>query len=445
MRGIPCVLFLSLVLTQAGARAQDAWPGFRGLGMAGLGGPVPGLDSQATSDLVRWRAIVPGRGWSSPVVHSGKVFLTTSTSEIPGPEQRKGLYILDLQGKAQPGERAWEALAFDAATGKALWRTPVFSGEARGTIHIKNSFASETPCADDKRVIAMFGNRGIAALDHAGKVLWKFDLPVRKTEMGWGPAASPVLHEGVVYLAMDSEEESLVWAINANTGDTLWKRIRAEKSNWATPFVWAHPAGTEIITPGKGKVRSYDTKGELLWELGGMSMISIPTPSAGTIGGKPLLFVSSGYVMDIRKPVFAIRPGSRGDISLKLGENANSYVAWRNGGAGPYHPSPVLAGDRLHVLLDRGFLTTLDASNGKALLDKAGLGRSLHFTASPVMAGDRLVAVTEDAEVLVLDPATPGKPLARHALGGMALATPAVSGGALFVRTQNELVQLKSR
>ncbi|MFM7110120.1 MAG: PQQ-binding-like beta-propeller repeat protein, partial [Planctomycetota bacterium] len=102
-------------------------------------------------------------------------------------------------------------------------------------------------------------------------------------------------------------------------------------------------------------------------------------------------------------------------------------------------------GDRLHVLLDRGFLTTLDASTGKALLDKAGLGRSLQFTASPVMAGDRLVAVTEDAEVLVLDPATPGKPLARHALGGMALATPAVSGGALFVRTQNELVQLKSR
>ena len=426
------------------ARSQDSWPGFRGLGQAGIGGAVPGLDSRPTAELVRWRVPVPGRGWSSPVVHSGKVFVTTSTSANPGPEQRKGLYILDLQGKAQPGERSWEVLAFDAATGKSLWRVPVFTGEARSTIHIKNTFASETPCADAERVIAMFGNRGIAALDHAGKVLWQFDLPVRKTEMGWGPAASPVLHEGVVYLAMDSEEESLVWAIDARTGNTLWKRIRNEKSNWATPFVWVHPAGTEIVTAGKGKVRSYDTRGELLWELGGMSIIAIPTPSAGVIDGKPLLFVSSGYVMDVRKPVFAIRPGSRGDITLKLGESSNDYVVWRNGTAGSYHPSPVLAGNRLHVLLDRGYLTTLDAANGKATTDKAPLGKSVQFTASPVMAGDRLVALTEDAEVLVLDPSSPSKPMARHSLGGMALATPAVSGGALFVRTQTELVQLKS-
>lgn len=444
MRMVCHALAAGLFLMADSARAQDAWPGFRGLGLAGVGGPVAGLDSRPTPELIRWRVPVPGRGWSSPVIHSGKVFLTTSTSDNPGPEQRKGLYILDLQGKAQPGDRAWEVLAFDSASGKPLWRTPVFTGEAKGTIHIKNSFASETPCADEKRLIAMFGNRGIASLDHDGKVLWKFDLPVRKTEMGWGPAASPVLHDGVVYLAMDSEEESLLWAIDAATGKTLWKRARAEKSNWATPFVWVHSSGTEIITPGKGKVRSYDTRGELMWELGGMSVISIPTPSAGIIGGKPLLFVSSGYVMDIRKPVFAIRPGSRGDITLKQGENSSDYVAWRNGGAGSYHPSPVLAGERLHVLLDRGYLSTLDAATGKAVTDKVQVGKSAQFTASPVLAGNRLVALTEDAEVLVLDPAAPGKPLSRHALGGMALATPAVSGGALFVRTQSELVQLKS-
>ena len=440
--------WLTLLIVQASistASAQESWPGFRGLDRAGVGSEVPGLDNQPTDALTRWKASVPGAGWSSPIVHSGKVIVTSSTTDSVAPDPRKGLYILDLQGKLQPGNRQWVVTALDTTSGKQLWRVPVFEGTAQGTIHIKNSYASETPCCDDKVIVACFGNRGIAGLDHTGKILWKHDLPVRKTEMGWGPAASPVLHNGVVYWAMDSEDESVLWALEATTGNTVWKKNRAEKSNWATPFVWTHPGGVEIVTPGKGKVRSYDTKGDLLWELGGMSMIAIPTPSAGVIDGKPILFVSSGYVMDIRKPVFAIKPGARGDITLKLGESSNGSIVWRNGQAGSYHPSPVLIGDRLHVLLDRGQMTSLDAATGKALVDKASVGKATHFTASPVMAGNRLVAVTEDAEVLVLDPAYPSRILARHAFGGMALATPAVSGGALYVRTRDQVVQLRAR
>ena len=439
LRWVFVAVFFAVFLPETGF-SQENWPGFRGGNLAGVG---QGVDLTQGDQSVRFKVALPGKGWSSPVVWGDKIFVTTSVVDREGPESRKGLYIQDLQGKVQAGKRSWEVLCLDFVTGKQLWRTSVFDGEARGTIHIKNSYASETPCCDDKVVVAMFGNRGICALDHDGKVIWKQEIGARKTEMGWGPAASPVLHEGVIYQTMDNDEESHLWALDSATGKTKWKTQRKEKSNWATPFVWEHSKGTEIITPGKGKVRGYSLEGEQLWELGGMSSIAIPTPSAGKFGDNELVFVSSGYIMDIKKPVFALRPGSRGDITPGLLGGLGDQIAWKQGMGGSYHPSPVLLGDKFHVLLDRGTMSCFEGASGKPVWEKKSLGKgTMGFTASPVAAGDRLLCASEEGELFEVMLNDAPELVRRIKLGEMLMATPALANRSVLVRGEKSLFRL---
>src|SRR5262249_937274 len=149
-------------------------------------------------------------------------------------------------------------------------------------------------------------------------------------------------------------------------GRELWEVARDEKSNWATPYVWKNEKRTELITPGTKRVRSYDREGHLLWELGGMSSIVIPTPFS-EFG---LLYVCSGYVGDKVRPVFAIRPGATGDISLKTGETNNAYIAWYGQLAAPYNPSPLIYGDYFYVLFDFGFLACHEARSGRVVYEK---------------------------------------------------------------------------
>src|SRR5262249_8372832 len=157
------------------------------------------------------------------------------------------------------------------------------------------------------------------------KEVWSKKTPAHRTRMGWGTAASPALDGDKVFLVHDNEEKSFLLALDRHTGKQLWRVERKEASNWATPFVWKNGLRTELVTAGSGGVRSYDLDGKLLWQLRGMSMISIPTPFAR----HGLLYVTSGYVADpFLKPLYAIRPGAAGDVSLKRGEAANKYVAW---------------------------------------------------------------------------------------------------------------------
>src|SRR5207248_3096478 len=193
---------------------------------------------------------------------------------------------------------------------------------------------------------------------------------------------------------------SYLVALDKKTGAQVWRVDRDEKTNWATPYVWENEQRTEIVTPGSGKVRSYDLDGKLLWELEGMSPLTIPTPSA-KFG---LLYVSSGHVVFGNLwPIYAIRPGATGDISLKAGESSNPYIAWSNRKGGPYHPSPVVFGDYLYVLHDRGFLACYDARTGKQVYDRQRIhaGASA-FTASPWASDGEIFCVSEDGDTFVI-------------------------------------------
>ena len=189
------------------------------------------------------------------------------------------------------------------------------------------------------------------------------------THNGWGTASSPVLHKGRLYIVHDNEQQSYITALDARTGKAVWRTDRQEATSWATPYVWEHEGRTEIVTAATGKIRSYDLEGKLLWQLGPMSSIAIPTPFS-KFG---LLYVTSGYVGDATRPVYAIKPGASGDISLPKGETSNASIAWSLPQGGPYNPSPIVYGDHYYTLFDRGFFTAHDAKTGKEIYTKVRL------------------------------------------------------------------------
>ncbi len=427
-------LLLSSLATPFAKADEPTWPQFRGPESAGFVEGQHPPTRWSTTENVAWKAPIPGKGWSSPIVWGDRVFLTSVAVDEKGLEPRKGLYIQDLQGTVPKGLHHWLVLCLDLKTGQLLWEREAHEGTPESTVHLKNTYASETPVTDGTRVYAYFGNVGVFCFDFEGRTVWSKRLAAHETRMGWGTAASPVLHDGKLFIVCDNEEESFMVALEAATGKQLWRVERDERSNWATPYVWQNAMRTELVVPGTGKVRSYDLDGKLLWEFGGMSKSSIPTPTTA-LG---LLYVSSGYVGDQVRPVFALKPGARGDISLKKDETQNEFIAWYLPQAGPYHPSPLVVGDFLYVLFDRGLFACYDARTGREIYARQRLG-STAFTASPWYADDKIFCLNEDGETVILQAGPEFKILGTNALDDMAMATPAIVGNRLLIRTLTQL------
>jgi outer membrane protein assembly factor BamB len=414
--------------------AGDNWPQFRGPGARGTADGAHLPDRWGTAENVAWKAEIPGRGWSSPVVWGDRVFLTTAVSSEKPEEAKKGLYIGGDRQKPPADVHRWLVCCLDLATGKTLWERVAHQGVPATPRHVKNSYASETPATDGERLYVYFGNVGLYCYDLDGKLLWSHSVAPHRMKLGWGTAASPVVAKGRLFLVNDNEEESYLAAFDAPTGKELWRVPRDEKSNWATPCVWENDQRTEIVTNGTGKVRSYDLDGKLLWELGGMSSITIPTPFAA----HGMLYLASGYVMHNRRPVFAVRPGAAGDISLARDATENEYVAWSQRVAAPYNPSPLVYGDHLYVLKDRGLLSSYDAKTGKEAYPDQRLGPTA-FTASPWAYDGKVFCLSEDGDTVVVQAGPQFKILGKNSLGEMTLATPALAGDRLLIRTESKL------
>ncbi len=411
------------------------WPQFRGPGARGVcEGPEGQLPTHwSATKNVAWKTEIPGRGWSSPVVWGNRVVITTVVNTGTSEEPKKGLYFGGNRPTPPESLHQWKVLCLDLESGKILWERQVHEGVPETARHLKNSYASETPVADASRVYCLFGNLGLFCFDWNGNELWKHEIKPHKMRFGWGTAASPALYEGRLYLVNDNDEESYLLALDAETGVQVWRTPRDEKSNWSTPFIWKNSLRTEIITAGTGKVRSNDLEGQLLWELEGMSSITIATPYA--VGD--LLYLSSGYVMAPFKPIYAIRPGATGDISLPAGETSSQWIAWCQPKAAPYNPSTLVYRDRLYALYDMGLFACFDAHQGTEVYSRQRIPRGRAFTASPWAYDDKIFCLNEDGVTYVLQAGDEFKLLHTNSLANddMCMATPAIVEDRLLIRT----------
>lgn len=413
------------------------WPQFRGSDSRGLGDDANLPETWSATENVAWKTDLPGRGWSSPIVVGDRVFVTTVVNRGESEEPKKGLYFGGDRPTPPESVHEWRVICLDLKSGTILWNQKVHEGTPPSSIHLKNSFASETPVSDGKQVYAYFGNLGLYCFSLDGELRWQKDFPAHATRLGWGTASSPAIHGDRIFVVDDNEEESQLLALDTQTGEVVWRVPRDEKSNWSTPYVWQNGKRTELVTLGSQQVRSYDLDGNLLWSLRGMSSITIATPYAY----QDLLIISSGYILDPLKPIYAIRPGAEGDISLPENATSNEWIAWSNREAAPYNPTTLVTSDRLYVLLDRGFLTCYRAATGEPVFDRQRIPKGGMYTASPWAYGDKLYCINEDGVTHVFQVGDEFRWLHANELAedDMTLATPAIAGDRLLLRTAARL------
>ena len=426
----------------AGSEDEPHWPHFRGPNMNAAVADDESLPvTWSQTENVEWVAEIPGTGWSSPVVWGNRVFVTTTTSDGAYEEPKPGLYA--PRGRAEPPavRHEWQVICLDLETGETLWSQTAYAGVPEFPRHQKSSYAAETPATDGERIYARFGDLGIWAYDLEGNEVWEKRIPFKRTMSDWGSASSPVVHDGRVILLYDNEEESWLAALDAATGEELWRTARDEVSSWATPYIWQNDLRTEIITSGRKKIRSYDLDGNLLWEMDGrMSWAAIATPFA--VDG--LLYVTSGYFQDRHKPVYAIRPGASGDITPAEGET-DQHIAWYQPRAGNYNTSPLVYRGTYYSLLDRGFFEAYDAKTGEPLYGRNRISPrgGASFTASPWAYNGKVFALSEQGDTYVID-AGPEFAVAHvNELDEMAMASPAIANGRLLLRTRSKVYSLK--
>lgn len=436
MRRLAALVLITVAVSSI-ALTADEWPMFRGRA-AGVAVDHPALpDAWSATENVAWKTPLPGLGWSSPVVWGDHVFLTTVVNTTQQEAPKPGFYLGDWAASKAP--HRWVVYDIDFATGKVRWEREVGTAPPAQAKHLKNTYASETAVTDGERVYFYFGNLGLFAFDFNGKQLWANRIGPYKTRNAWGTGASPVLHRDRVYIVNDNDEQSFLAAYDARTGKEVWRVNRTEGTNWATPFVWENSVRTEIVTSGSDAVRSYDLSGKLLWELKGMSTISIPTPFAS----HGMLMLGSGYIADALRPAYAIKPGASGDISLKGDETSNAYIAWALKTGAPYQPTPIVVGDIYYTVMDRGFFTAHDVRTGKEIYPRQRISTDpAAFVASPWSYGGKIFALSEDGDTYVIQAGTEFKVLGKNSLGEMALASPAVANGSMLMRTLSHLYRI---
>ena len=459
------ILGLGLTPGAVPPSADLTWPGFRGHDMTGVALSAKLPDRWSTTENVKWAATIPGNGWSSPIVWGDTVYLTSAIGTRPFKQPTAGIYgndyIAELREQGLSNEeimkRAQErdsetpeesaelrymVYALDAPTGRIKWQREAIQMLPFRGRHRKNTYASETPFTDGERLYVSFGqNVGLFCYSMDGTLLWKKQWPPQPIYLDFGTASSPVVHGGRVVLLHDNEKSSYITALDAKTGDEVWTTPRAASgpmnSSWMTPFIWKHAQRTEIVTTGHGLAVSYDLDGKELWRLGGMAM---PTGSPFAVDG--LLYVGTGSQGDANRPFVAIKPGASGDISLKPGTTSNEFVVWMQPRVAGYTPSALVHAGKAYLVHDTGILNVLDAKSGKPIY-RARVGGGGHtFSSSPVGFGSRVLFVTEEGVSFVLETGETYKEVARNDLGEMVLASPAIAGDALYIRTQSKLYKI---
>ena len=395
---------LGLLALPVQAASQD-WPEFRGPGGQGhsVGRGVPIEWSESRN--IAWKSAVPGQGWSSPVVSGGRVWLTTAVED-------RGVSL--------------RAVAFDTATGREVVNVEVFRTRSPAARHPKNSYASPSAVVEGDRVYVHFGTDGTAALTTTGEVVWKTRFNYASQH---GAGASPILYGDLLILNCDGGDEAFVVAIDKRTGKTRWKtsRRRPWDQAYTTPLAIRVGDRDQLVSVGAFRTVAYDPEsGKEIWRVSyGDGFSNVPRP----VYGHGLVFIATGFH---QPAIIAVRPDGTGDVS-------KTQVAWTLQRAAPLTPSPLIVGDELYLVTDAGIASCLDARTGTVVWQQRLNGA---FSASPVFADGRIYFLSEDGIASVVAPGREYRLLARNALDGSTLASMAVAGGSIYIRSATHLYKI---
>src|SRR5579871_4998504 len=414
------------------AAAEGDWPQFRGPSGSGVGtGQHPPIQWDATKGTnILWSAEIPGLANSSPVVWGDRIFVTTAISSDPKQTFRTGLYG-DTDSVGDRSAHQWKVMALDKKNGKVLWDQLAYQGIPKTKRHPKSSQASPTPVTDGKVVIAYFGSEGLVAYSTDGKLLWKKDVGLQNAgwffdpDSEWGAASSPVIYKNMVILQCDRQKDSFVAAYDLKDGHELWRTARAEIPSWGTPTIVQGKDHTEVATNAPKAIRGYDADtGKQLWTLSPNSEVVCTTP----VSAQGLIFVTAGYPPV--QPIYAIKVGSTGDLTLKGGKDSSDAIAWSKQRGGVYLPSPLVYEDRLYTVSNNGILNVYEAKTGNKVYQQR-IGEGGSFVASPIVAAGKFYASSEDGDIYVIKAGASYELLSKNPIGEPILASPAMAGDVL--------------
>ncbi len=429
------------LIVLAGPLFAQNWPSFRGPSGSGISTGDPPVEwSVLSGKNITWKTRIPGLAHSSPVVWGDRVFVTTAvSSRAESPELKTGW----VNGSGDPandsGTWTWKVICLDRGSGRVLWEREACSGLPKIRRHMKGSQANCTPATDGEHVVAFFGSEGLYCFTAGGELLWKKDLgtfqagPYDAPGLQWGVASSPVIYGNKVILQCDALNGAFWASYDLASGRELLRVKRDEVTTWSTPAVIESAGRSQVVLNGWKHMGGYDLEtGRELWSLSGGGDIPAPTPQYA----QGLIFLTNGHG---RSPIYAIRPDARGDLTPRGdGKKLPEGLAWWSPKGGSYIPTPIVLGGIFYIPNDNGIIAAIDAKSGKEYyhvrLPEAGT-----FSASVVAASDHLYFLSEEGDMFVIKAGEKFELLARNPMNEVCMATPAISGGRMFIRGRDHL------
>ena len=409
------------------------WPQWRGPASMGVSTETNLPTEWNASKNVRWKTPITGRGLSSPIVWGKKIFLTTSIegAVIPGAQAPKHMdgenEFKHPDSVGADRSHKLNVMCLDRDTGKILWERTAYEGRVYDDRHRKNTYASATPATDGKNVYAFFGSEGLFAYDFDGKLMWKAS-PGKLSLYGMGPGTSPTLHENLVIVQCDEESgaNSFIAAYDKKSGKEIWRTPRRVQASWTTPIVVRNAKRVELITSGNESIISYDPMtGKELWRTKGVDSNAIATP----VATNEIVYIAAGSPTKI---AMAIRLGLSGELK-------DSDIVWKYTKGTAYVPSPILYGDYLYLMTDRGIITCLNAKTGEVVYEGGRVPIPATFTASPVAFDGKLLLTSEDGDTFIIKAGPKHEVLGTNSLDEPVYASPAIADGKIFLRGEKNL------